>query len=361
MGERAARRYGSFERRALGTLGLRVFQVMAGAAEGGAETYFVDLVLALERAGLSQRIAIRTNSGRAAALEAGGIEPVQFRFGRLDLSTRRQLASAILEWQPNVVQTWMNRATRHCPGGAFVHVGWLGGYYDPKYFRRCDHVAAVTPDIVAHLRSNGGWAEDRSHYLPTFAANASVPAVPRRDLETPDDVPLFLALGRLHTKKAFDVLLAALGEVPEAHLWLAGEGPLRGALEAQASALGLMGRVRFLGWRTDREALLAAADFCVMPSRYEPFGTVMIEAWAAQRPLIAAAAAGPRGLVTPDVDAILVPVDDVPALAQAMRRLIAEPEFGRSLAENAFARFQTQFTETAVVEQYLDFYATITG
>ncbi len=340
---------------------MRILQVMAGASQGGAETYFVDLVLALQRAGVSQRVAIRTNPARAQVLKSGGIEPVELKFGGIDFATRRRLAGLIREFQPDVVQTWMNRATRHCPSGDFVHVGWLGGYYDPKYFRRCDHVVAVTPDIVEHLRSEGGWVGTNSHSLPTFAPNVPAPPVPRATFNTPDDVPLFLALGRLHAKKAFDVLLLALAQVPTAYLWIAGEGPLQAELENQMAALGLGDRVRFLGWRTDREALLAAADVCVMPSRYEPFGTVMIEAWAAKTPLIVAAAAGPKGLVTPDVDAILVPVDDVDALGHAMRRLIAEPEFGRALVSGGYAHYRGQFTEAAVVKQYMNFYASITG
>jgi glycosyltransferase involved in cell wall biosynthesis len=98
-----------------------------------------------------------------------------------------------------------------------------------------------------------------------------------------------------------------------------------------------------------------------MPSRYEPFGTVMIEAWASKTPLIVAAAAGPKGLVTPDVDAILVPVDDVDALGHAMRRLIAEPEFGRALVSGGYAHYENQFTEAAMVKQYMNFYASIAG
>jgi len=66
--------------------------------------------------------------------------------------------------------------------------------------------------------------------------------------------------------------------------------------------LGLESRVRFSGWRDDRAALLAAADICVFPSRYEPFGTVTVDAWAAKRPLIAAAAQGPKAYVTDGTD-----------------------------------------------------------
>jgi glycosyltransferase involved in cell wall biosynthesis len=122
---------------------------------------------------------------------------------------------------------------------------------------------------------------------------------------------------------------------------------------------GVADRVRFLGWRTDREALLAACDVCVMPSRYEPFGTVMIEAWAANRPLVVAAAAGPKGLVRDGVDALLVPIDDVGALADALRRTVSDRGLASTLAQNGHRAYVERFTEQAVVRQYLQFYESI--
>lgn len=332
---------------------------MAGAGVGGAETYFVDMVTALARAGLPQTVVIRSEPRRAAQLRDAGLQTVELRFGGVfDFSTKGALRRQIAASRPAIVQTWMSRATQFCPSGDFVHVGWLGGYYKPATFRRCDHAVAVTTDIVRHLR-DGGLSVDRTHYIPTFAVHREVPPVPRATLQTPDGVPLLLALGRLHPKKGFDVLLKALAQIEHAWLWLAGEGELRAELEALATALGVADRVRFLGWRTDREALLAACDMCVMPSRYEPFGTVMIEAWAAQRPLVVAAAAGPKGLVRDGVDALLVPVDDVDALAAAIGRIITDSTVAARLALNGHQAYVDRFTEQAVVRQYLRFYESI--
>jgi glycosyltransferase involved in cell wall biosynthesis len=338
---------------------MRVMQVMAGAGEGGAETFFVDLVRALHDAGLEQRVVIRRNPARAAALRAAGIEPVELRFGRwLDLGTRIALRREIADFEPHVVQTWMSRASAAMPRGSFVHVGWLGGYYDLKSFRRCRHLVGVTRDIVAHM-VKGGWPKERVHYLPTLASGTPAPPLSRATFDTPERVPLVLALGRLHVKKAFDILLQALANLPGVYLWLAGEGPLRAKLEAQARSLGIAPRVRFLGWRDDRAALFAACDLCVMPSRFEPFGTVMIEAWAHGKPLIAAAAQGPRGLVQNGENGLLVPVDDVHALATAMHRVIDQPDLARRLVETARREYEADYTEAAVVSRYLAFYERI--
>ena len=332
---------------------------MAGAEEGGAETYFADLVLALGRAGLAQSVATRASAARTGRLSGAGIEVTTCRFGGLfDVLTKPRLSRAFAEWKPDIVQTWMNRATGHCPRGPYVHVGWLGGYYDPKYFRACDHVVGVTADIVRHLRE-AGWPADRAHHLPTFAPSTAAAPVPRRSLTTPEGAPLIVALGRLHPKKGFDVLLEALAQVPSAWLWLAGAGGLRAELERQCAEREVAHRVRFLGWRTDREALLAAADLCVLPSRYEPFGTVMIESWAAGKPLVAAASAGPSALIRDGVDGLLVPVDDAAALAAAIRRVVGDPALARTLVKNGHAEYQARFTEEAVAQRYMAFYEAV--
>ena len=342
---------------------MRVMQVMAGGDHGGAETFFVDLVSALQRRGLEQRAVIRRNPERAEILRAADVPLSELRFGGpLDLWTKPALKREVQRFRPDIVQTWMVRATKACPasppGQAFVHVGWLGGYYKPPHFRACDHVVGVTQDIAEHMRA-AGWAEARAHYLPTFAVHEPAAPLDRADYDTPAEAPLLLALGRLHAKKAFDVLLKALPAVPEAWLWIAGEGELRGELERQAAELGVAGRVRFLGWRYDREALLATADLCVFPSRYEPFGTVTIEAWAAGTPLVAAASAGPAGVIRDGEDALLVPIDDVEALGAAMRRLLDEPELAQSLVAAGRRRYEAEFTEEACARQYLAFYESL--
>jgi hypothetical protein len=106
----------------------RVLQAMAGAQYGGAETFFLRLVLALQRAGETQRVLIRRNPGRAERLRAAGVAVSELAFGgALDLATRLAFRREIAAWRPSIVLTWMSRATQLCPRGNFVHVARLGG------------------------------------------------------------------------------------------------------------------------------------------------------------------------------------------------------------------------------------------
>ena len=333
---------------------MRLLQAMAGARHGGAEAFFVRLAIALQRAGQEQLVLIRRDADRAAALRRRGVEPLQLPFsGRLDIATRLGLRRVVARYRPNVVLTWMNRATMLCPRGDFVHVARLGGYYDLKYYRRCDHLIGNTRDIVAYL-ARQGWPKERVHYLPNFAAAEKAAPVPRASLATPADAPLALALGRLHPNTGFDMLLAALVRLPDTYLWLAGEGDLAGTLERQARSLGVATRVRFLGWRDDAAALLAAADFLVCPSRHEPLGNVVIEAWAAGVPVVATASDGPRALLADDATGLLVPIDDARALAAAMRRLADDAGLRTRLAEAGRAAYDAEFSEARVVTLYRD-------
>jgi glycosyltransferase involved in cell wall biosynthesis len=338
---------------------MRLIQAMGGARHGGAEAFFLRLAAALQRAGQDQLVLLR-HPEHGEILRAAGIAVRELPFGGLlDRGTGSGFRRAVAEYRPDIVLTWMSRASRLCPEGDFVHVGRLGGYYDLKSYRGCDHLIFNTRDLVASFIAKG-WPAERAHYLPNFVDAAPAAAVPRAALATPENVPLALALGRLHENKGFDVLLAAMAEVPELHLWLAGEGPLRRSLEAQAASLGIAGRVRFLGWRDDVAALLAAADFLVSSSRVEPLGNVVIEAWAARRAVVATASAGPSELISAGETGILVPLEDASSLAAAMRRLAGDAALRERLAAAGHAAYIAQFTEAAVVRRYQDFFAAVT-
>jgi glycosyltransferase involved in cell wall biosynthesis len=340
---------------------------MAGAPVGGAEAFFERLAIAFARRGVAQRVAIRRDARRAGDLRAAGVDVVELGFrGPLDLATRWALAREIGRFAPDVVLGWMNRACAALPprallpGARHATVGRLGGYYALKYYRRCDWLIANTPDLRDWLVQQG-WPAGRVRYLPNFVDATPAPAIARAEFGTPDGAVLALALGRLHPNKGFDVLLAALARLPAVHLWLAGEGPEENALRARATALGLDARVRFLGWRRDVAALLAAADMLVCPSRHEPLGNVVIEAWAHRRPVIAAASQGPRQLLADGQSGILVPVDDAVALADAMAALAADPARAAALAEAGRRAYEAGYTEAAVAGAYVDFLAGLAG
>ncbi len=337
----------------------RLVQAMAGAKHGGAEAFFERLAIALDRAGEEQRIVIRRDAARAARLREAGLDPVELPFGGiLDFVTKPRLARVIAAHAPKIVLTWMSRATRLCPRGEFVHVARLGGYYDLRYYRDCDHLIANTRALTSWLVGQG-WPPARVHYLPNFAANTVAAPVPRASLATPADAPLALALGRLHPNKGFDTLLDAVARVKGLYLWLAGEGELEAVLKRRAAALGIEDRIRFLGWREDVAGLLAASDLLVCASRVEPLGNTIIEAWAARVPVVAAVSSGPAELIEHGKNGLLVPIDDADSLAAAIDSVIADKAVAAALATAGNATFAARFSEAPVVVAYREFLAKV--
>ncbi len=339
----------------------RVLQAMAGAVFGGAEAFFVRLVVALHRAGISQRVVMRTHPRRAVLLEASGIPLKELPFGGLlDLQSRFSLWREIARFQPDIVLTWMNRATQFCPRGSFVHVGRLGGYYDLKFYRHCDHLIGNTRAIVDHIVRQG-WPCERVHYLPNFVNEEHSPPLDRRTYYTPGRAPLILALGRLHEKKGFHILLEAMTGLPEAYLWLAGAGPQYEKLDALATRLAVKPRVRFLGWQEHVAPLFAAADIFVCSSRQEPLGNVVLEAWAHKVPVVSTASEGPAALIRHEENGLLTPVDEAPALAVAIRRVLGDHTLRQILAAGGRQSFETTFTEKEVVTRYQKFFNRISS
>lgn len=345
---------------------MRVLHAMAGAERGGAERFFERLVVGLQDRGLDQRVLVRPYPDRSRVLRDHGIDPVPMRFGgRLDFTTPRRFAAEVAAYRPDVVLTWMNRATRFCDRAGrrkpFVHVGTPRGYYDPKYFARCDHMVCATDDLAAFY-TDREWPAARVHVIPNFiAAPTDGPTAARAAFETPDDAPLLLTLGRLHTNKAFDVLIAAMAELPDCWLWIGGVGPLDAGLRDQAARLGVADRVRFLGWQEDIGPLFRAADMFVCPSRHEPFGNIVIESWVYRVPIVAAASQGPSALISDGVDGLLVPIDDSAALAAAIKRVRDDTGLAARLCDGGWRAYQADYTAEVGVGRYLDLFERVAG
>ena len=336
---------------------MKIIHVMAGKHSGGAETYSTDVMLSLHAAGVDQVVVMPRSSARFIQMEKAGLklapEILDTPFGFLQ---KWRLARLIAREKPDIIHTWMRRAAGLVPRQKKIPtIGWFGGYYDPRRFAACDHLVGVTRDIVAHMVRNG-IAPDHAHFIPTFPDIADMPPADRTALSTPKDAKVLLTLSRLHPKKGLDIFLQALAAMPDCYAWLAGDGPLQKELEALAKKLGVWERVRFLGWRTDRAALLRSADACVLPSRYEPFGTVILEAWAAGVPLVACNSAGPAAHVEDGKTGLLVPIDDTEKLADAMRRALGDQALRGRLTAEGYAAYVKDYTQESVTRQWLDFY-----
>ena len=172
--------------------------------------------------------------------------------------------------------------------------------------------------------------------------------------------PYILSAGRLEYQKAHEVLIRAYAQsgIWRSHtLVILGKGSRLGELHRLAATLGVGEYVRFIGFVANPYAWMARAELIVQPSRWEGFPTVAAEAQACGTPLLLTDCAfGTRDIVQHGVNGELVPVDDVPALAAAMARLIGDPALRARLAAAAQEHVK-RFNIDAMVASYADLFS----
>ncbi|HEX6231984.1 MAG TPA: glycosyltransferase family 4 protein [Jiangellaceae bacterium] len=190
----------------------------------------------------------------------------------------------------------------------------------------------------------------------------------RAALGIPSATPLVVLAGRIEWEKGGDVAVRALRAIrnahPGTHLVLAGTGSRRPTLEKLARAHRVFRAVRFVGHLGQRElaALLGTADVALVPSSYEPFGMVALEAAAAGTPVVAGAAGGLPEVVTTGQTGLLVPPRDARALAAAVVSVLDDSELATQLVSAAQRDIEARFgwpvaaraTEKVYVEAVAD-------
>ena len=340
---------------------MRVLQIMAGSKNGGAELYSTDIMLSLHEAGLNQRIVLRPTAPRFPELAGAGLAmaPEVLRSRPLPLQ-RLRLRHLIRQYQPDIIHCWMRRAVSLVsPGAAPAIIGWYGDYEEQqKHFSACTHYIGVTQNLVRHAYESGA-RPGTAFYVPTFPSVEDAAPLNRASLGTPPGRKVLLILSRLHKVKGIDTALEALALLPDCDLWIAGSGPEESTLKNLAREIGVADRAKFLGWRNDRGALLRAANVCLLPSRYEPFGTVILDAWSTATPFVACTSDGPRATIRHGENGMLVPVDNPPVLAGAVRAVLDNPELRNRITKTGHAEYLANFTREAVTRTMLDAYQTI--
>lgn len=187
----------------------------------------------------------------------------------------------------------------------------------------------------------------------------------RADLAVPEGKLLVGALGRFDRQKGLDVFLRALAELkdvsdlPNWHGVLAGYGPEEARLRALRKELGLDADLTMAGYR-EAERFLSALDLCVVPSRWEGFGLVAVEAMACGVPVIASRVDSIPELIEDGRDGTLVPPDDPAALAQALAELLKDTETRARLGNQARSRAE-QFSLTTMIDAHQRLYREVTG
>lgn len=172
--------------------------------------------------------------------------------------------------------------------------------------------------------------------------------------------PLVAMVSVLRPGKGVEVLIDAIARVPDATFLIIGDGPMREEWTARAASHGVAGRIRWAGFRSDVDRILAGCDLFVHPSLDDAFPTVLLEAMAAGLPVVASRVGGIPEIVTPGATGELVPPGDPERLAATISRLLADRALLAEMSQNASAGAD-RFSTRAWVARLIDVYDDVTN
>ena len=195
--------------------------------------------------------------------------------------------------------------------------------------------------------------------VPVSSFNRPANAALRAALTRSTGRPIVLTTARLAEQKGHCYLLKAAALVPEAIFAIAGDGPERASLERQAREMGLNKRVLFLGYRQDVPDLLACCDVFVLPSLFEGLPLSILEAMAANKPVVASAIGGNDEVIVHGETGLLVPPADPTALAAAIQTVLSNSNLAQRMAAAGKARVHEQFSAEAMIRRVTDIYEEI--
>lgn len=325
---------------------MHIVNIMLAKKGGGIEQAAVDYCEALKDLGHRVTAIIYPGSWAEKQLHALGISTVSlFNLSEWDVIAWVRLTRIINSLAPDAVIAHANRATglslRAFKKRKFPLIGVVQNYSTRRY-NAVDAVFTTTYDLMATLAKQG-IAEEKIFHIPNMVKCRELPH--RDPRHTP---PVIGAIGRFVKKKGFDVYIHALALLKERGIAfkavLGGMGDEENALRAFAREKELDNVLTFVGWVDDRKAFYTGIDIFCLPSLHEPFGIVLLEAFAHGVPIISTNSEGPKDIITPNYDALIVEKGDAVKLAEALEKLLKDPTYCDSLAANGFAKVKTRYS-----------------
>jgi glycosyltransferase involved in cell wall biosynthesis len=365
---------------------MRVLHVVASGQRRGAETFAADLVGAMAETGVAQQVAVlRPVDGSGVRF---GADTTMLGGGgwrapgaRVEVGTLRRLRSTVDGWAPDIVQAHGGEPLKYAVLAAagrpcrvvYRRIGsaspWIAGRTQRLAYgwmmRRALRVVAVAEAVrretieVFKLPSRHVVTIPNAVDARRLEPSADRAAV-RGRLGIPPDAMVLLSLGALSWEKdplaQLRATAPALARHRDAVHLLAGDGPLRGEVEAAVAERGLQGRVRLLGSRSDVADLLEASDLLLFASRTEGMPASLIEAGMAGVAVAGYAVAGAAEVVEPGSTGLLVPPGDLDRLRAAVATLLDDGALRAAMGRAARERCRTRFEIRAVAPRYLRLY-----
>ncbi len=368
---------------------MRVLTFLAVLAIGGSERQAVILSQGLKELGSDLHLGCCTRTGDNIehALTAGGVPITQYPITNLyGLGTFRQqvrLARYLRRARIDVVHSYNFYANVFAiPAARMAGVPAIvasirdNGQGWTLWQRRVERVVCrladcvlVNADIIRRRLAAEGYDRGRIRVIHNGIASAPVPLVDgsalRRELDVPQDAPLVGVVARLDRIKGIEYFLEAAVQTaarrPDVRFLIVGDthanrGGYREHLKRLAASLGVGNLVRFTGFRIDVPALLSIFSVSVLPSLSEGLSNTLLESMAAGIPVVATAVGGTPEVVEDGVTGILVPPRDPLAMADAVCRLLDQPDMAAKMGGAGRERIAERFSNERMIAETASLY-----
>ncbi|MDD2696138.1 MAG: glycosyltransferase [Anaerolineales bacterium] len=348
---------------------------------GGIENHVRVLAGAQVRAGHQVSVLVTSTSRRTERYEMNGVSvikaarlaapastPLSLAFIRAAASLKADIAHLHFPYPPGELVNYLFKVGKRTVityHSDVVRQKTLVRLYRPLLLRVLKRADRILPTSRAYLDTSPYLqaVRERCSVVPLgvevvrFASLTPAEVAPLRNrLGIPQEALILLFVGRLRHYKGVDILLQALTMMETTHLVIVGEGPMKAEWETLSARLGLQPRVSFADEVGDEllPRYYALADIFVLPatSRAEAFGTVILEAMAAGKPVISTEVGTGTSWVNQDgVTGLVVPPRDAEALARAIDRLHRDPETRRKMGVRAHKRAVDEFSQERMIAQ----------
>jgi glycosyltransferase involved in cell wall biosynthesis len=375
---------------------IRIVRIVTRLNIGGPTAYLMALTKALDPSCYDQWLVSGVEGPLEGSMQsrvaAAGIHPILIpemvgvpSLGIRDARALQRIRHLLRRVQPDIVETHLSKAgilgrlaARLEGVPSLIHVFHghvLSGYYGPlktslarwtesTLARRTDRLLAVSAGVKAELTRYGVAAAGRFTVVePALPLDALIGGPGqrgrfRRDIGVDGGTRLVGIVARLSPIKNHELFLDAARIVsrqrPDVRFVVVGDGPLRAAVEARAGQLGVADRMTFTGWRHDLPSVYADLDLAVLCSNNEGTPFALIEAMAAGCPVVATRVGGVPDIVADHKTGLLVPPRSGMALADAILRLLGNPELASRLASAARCHAKRRFAATRLARD-MDF------
>lgn len=341
---------------------MKILMILHSQICGGAEVHARLLMTGLQARGHEIIYAGPRGSWLATQAAADGIEVLRVPLsGVFDVYSLARLVQKAIAADVDLVHGHLVRGTHYAtlaarfsgrPSVATAHA--TNSY---KRFHRVDRVVAVSAAVRDFLVAHGvqpARVHTIHHGVPDHAGRRAQRAAVRAGLGLAEGDQALCMVARFVRDKGQDLLVEAVQRLgrDDLRLFFIGEteGDWYRQIRSQVEAARLAERVHFLGHREDVPDLLGAMDLFLAPSRREALSLSIIEAAAMSLPVVAARVGGIPEVIVDRQTGLLVPVDDSPALAEAIGQLLDDPALAERLARAGRERYLRQFSLDAMLD-----------